>query len=168
MFGLFGRVRRSPARLVSRQPAPRRARPCLEPLEDRQLLSTSSLVFPGADGHLTYVPDAQGNVIPDFSNVGYQSGIAALPGTNGTPDVPVKVIVQPLAKGVDAGATIQAAIDRVSKLPIDANGFRGAVLLKAGLYPIKGHITISTSGVVLRGEGADPPDTTSTGTVKVP
>jgi hypothetical protein len=168
MFGLFGRVRRSPARLVSRQPGPRRSRPCLEPLEDRQLLSTSSLVFPGADGHLTYVPDAQGNVIPDFSNVGYESGIAALPGTNGTPDVPVKVIVQPLAKGVDAGATIQAAIDRVSKLPLDANGFRGAVLLKSGLYPIKGQIRITTSGVVLRGEGTDVADRTSTGTVKVP
>jgi hypothetical protein len=38
----------------------------LEALEDRQLLSTSSLVFPGPGGHLTYVPDAQGNIIPDF------------------------------------------------------------------------------------------------------
>jgi hypothetical protein len=131
-------------------------------------MSASSLVFPGPDGHLKYVPDAQGNVIPDFSNVGYESGIVPLPGTNGTPDVPVKVIVRPLAKGVDAGATIQAAIDQVSKLPIDANGFRGAVLLKAGLYPIKGQIRITTSGVVLRGEGTDVPDTSPTGTVKVP
>jgi hypothetical protein len=137
----------------------------LELLEDRQLLSTSSLVFPGADGHLTYVPDAQGNVIPDFSNVGYESGIAALPGTNGTPDVPVKAIVKPLANGVDAGATIQTAIDQVSKLPVDANGFRGAVLLKAGLYPISGQIKITTSGVVLRGEGTDTTGTGQFGTV---
>jgi hypothetical protein len=137
----------------------------LEPLEDRQFLSITSLVFPGADGHLTYVPDAQGNVIPDFSNVGYESGVVPLPGTNGSADVPVKVVVKPLAKGVDAGATIQAAIDQVSKLSVDANGFRGAVLLKAGLYPIKGHITISTSGVVLRGESTEVPDTSPTGTV---
>jgi hypothetical protein len=132
------------------------------------LMSTSSLVFPGADGHLTYVPDAQGNVVPDFSNVGYESGVVPLPGTNGTADVPIKAVVKPLAKGVDAGATIQAAIDQVSKLPVDANGFRGAVLLKAGLYPIKGHITIATSGVVLRGEGTDVTDTSPTGTVDVP
>jgi hypothetical protein len=146
----------------------RRRTLALEALEGRTLMSASSLVFPGPDGHLQYVPDARGNTIPDFSNVGYESGVVPLPGTNGTPDVPVKAIVQPLAKGVDAGAAIQAAIDQVSKLPVDANGFRGAVLLKAGLYPIKGQIRITTSGVVLRGEGADPPDTTSTGTVKVP
>jgi hypothetical protein len=140
----------------------------LEPLEDRQLLSTSSLVFPGADGHLTYVPDAQGNVIPDFSNVGYESGVVPLPGTDGTAAVPVKEIVQPLASAADAGATIQAAIDQVSKLPIDANGFRGAVLLKAGTYPIAGQIHITASGVVLRGEGTGPGGTTllATGTAR--
>jgi hypothetical protein len=132
----------------------------LEPLEDRQLFSTSSLVSPGADGHLTYVPDAQGNVIPDFSNVGYESGVVPLPSTSGTADVPVKAIVQPLASSADAGATIQAAIDQVSKMPIDANGFRGAVLLKAGKYPIAGQIHIMASGVVLRGEGTGPGGTT--------
>ena len=45
---------------------PRRFRPCLEALEDRQLLSASSLVYPGPDGHLVYTPDTQGNTIPDF------------------------------------------------------------------------------------------------------
>jgi hypothetical protein len=128
-------------------------------------MSASSLVFPGPDGHLEYVPDAQGNVIPDFSDVGYESGIVPLPGTDGTPDVPVKAIVTAPAKGVDAGPIIQAAIDQVSKLPLDANGFRGAVLLKAGLYPISGQIRIATSGVVLRGEGTDVTGTGRTGTV---
>jgi hypothetical protein len=128
-------------------------------------MSTSSLVFPGPDGHLQYVPDAQGNTIPDFSNVGYMSGIVPLPGTDGTPDVPVKAIVQPLASGVDAGATIQAAIDQVSNLPVDPNGYRGAVLLKAGVYPIRGQIKIATSGVVLRGEGIDPTGKGLAGTV---
>jgi hypothetical protein len=160
MFGLFAKKRRAASRAPRRQPGSRRFGPRLEPLEDRQLLSVSSLVYPGPDGHLTYVPDAQGNIIPDFSNVGYMSGTVPLPGTQGTPEVPVKAIVQPPAKGVDAGATIQAAIDQVSKLPLDPNGFRGAVLLKAGNYFIGGQIRITTSGVVLRGEGTD-----STGTI---
>ena len=129
------------------------------------LMSASSLVFPGPAGHLEYVPDAQGNVIPDFSDVGYESGIVPLPGTNGTPEVPVKAIVSPPAKGVDAGPIIQSAIDQVSKLPLDANGFRGAVLLKAGLYPISGQIRITSSGVILRGEGTDVTGTGLTGTV---
>jgi len=165
MFAFFRRNKRGSGRASRRQAVPRRARPCLEVLEDRQLLSTSSLVFPGPGGHLTYVADAQGNVIPDFSNVGYESGVVPLPGTNGTADVPVKVIVKPLAQGVDAGATIQAAIDQVSELPVDANGFRGAVLLKAGLYPIAGQIRITTSGVVLRGEGTDTTGAGQSGTV---
>jgi hypothetical protein len=131
----------------------------LEPLEGRQLLSVSSLVYPGPDGHLTYVPDAQGNVIPDFSNVGYESGVVPLPGTSGTPEVPVKATVKPPAGGADAGATIQAAIDLVAKLPVDAEGFRGAVLLKAGEYRIAGQIHIRASGVVLRGEGIGPTGT---------
>jgi hypothetical protein len=123
----------------------------LEALEYRLLLSSSSLVHPGPDGRLVYVPDAQGNIIPDFSNVGYMSGTVPLPGTDGTPAVPVKATVHPPAGGADAGAVIQAAIDQVSALP-EVNGFRGAVLLTAGEYRIAGHIKISTSGVVLRGE----------------
>jgi hypothetical protein len=122
-------------------------------------MSSSSLVYPGPNGQLVYVPDAQGNTIPDFSNVGYLSGTVPLPGTAGTPEVPVKAVVQPPAGGADAGAAIQAAIDLVSKLPPDANGFRGAVLLKAGEYRIRGQIKISTSGVVLRGEGIGPTGT---------
>jgi hypothetical protein len=131
----------------------------VEALEDRQLLSASSLVYLGGDGHLTYVPDAQGNVIPDFSNVGYMSGVVPLPGTAGTAAVPVKAIVKPPAGGADAGAAIQAAIDKVSSLPLDRNGFRGAVLLEAGEYRIAGQIHITTSGVVLRGEGTGPTGT---------
>jgi hypothetical protein len=126
MFALFRRQRPGAARAARREP-----RPCLEPLEGRLLLSTSSLVHPGADGHLVYVPDAQGNTIPDFSNVGYMGGTVPLPGTDGTPAVPVKATVRPPAGGADAGAVIQAAIDQVSALP-EVNGFRGAVLLRAG------------------------------------
>ena len=76
MLGPFGRANWGALRGARRGPGPRRFRPCLEALEDRQLLSASSLVYPGPDGHLVYTPDAQGNTIPDFSNVGYLAVIA--------------------------------------------------------------------------------------------
>jgi hypothetical protein len=142
----------------------RPARPGLEPLDGRQLLSTvgpalpgpippssSSLVYTGANGHLVYTADKMGNQIPDFSAVGYRSGLVPIPGTMGTSPVPVKAVVAP-ASG-DAGARIQAAINMVSKLPLDRNGFRGAVLLLPGEYDISDHIEIDASGVVLRGSG---------------
>ena len=83
----------------------------------------------------------------DFSHAGYMGGGVALP------DVPVKKTIEP-SGGDDDTATIQAAIDEVSKLPLE-NGWRGAVLLAPGTYPCEGTIRISTSGVVLRGSGAD-------------
>jgi hypothetical protein len=53
----------------------------------------------------------------------------------------------------DNSVNIQAAIDRVSALALDASGFRGAVLLKMGTYYLEKPLTIRASGVVLRGEG---------------
>jgi len=53
----------------------------------------------------------------------------------------------------DDRARIQAAIDAVSARSADASGHRGAVLLRAGTYEVGDTLTISTSGVVLRGEG---------------
>ena len=38
-------------------------------------------------------------------------------------------------------------------MSLNSDGFRGAVLFKAGQYSINGTITISASGVVLLGEG---------------
>ena len=107
----------------------------------------SKLVYPGKDGKLVYVPDENGNTIPDFSNCGYMGGGIKLP------DVPVRVSVDP-GEG-DAGARIQAAIDKISALLRDKNGFRGAVLIKKGVYKINEPLRIKTSGVVLRGEGQD-------------
>lgn len=102
-------------------------------------------VFYGAGGKLAYTPDEQGNVIPDFSHVGYMYGDEVIP------DVPVVVEVSPVDG--DDRASIQEAIDQVSAMPPDANGFRGAVLLKKGTYQVKGQLFIRASGVVLRGEG---------------
>jgi hypothetical protein len=85
------------------------------------------------------------NQIPDFSNAGYKGGGVRIP------DLPVRETLT--AVQGDCRQLIQDAIDRVSALAPDANGYRGAVLLKAGIYPVEGSLMISASGVVLRGEG---------------
>lgn len=97
------------------------------------------------NGSIKYIPDAQGNTIPDFSKVGCYQNSKALP------DVPVKKIIE--VAGDNCQQVIQSAIDELSLLPVDANGFRGAVLLKKGIYKIPGTIKINASGIVLRGEG---------------
>jgi hypothetical protein len=85
------------------------------------------------------------NKVPDFSNCGYRGGGVRLP------NVPVIKTVQ--AVPGNCRALIQAAIDSVSALSADANGWRGAILLKAGVYPVDSSLTIKAGGVVLRGEG---------------
>lgn len=106
-------------------------------------------VFPGTSGRLIAQPDALGNRILDESGVGYKGGLAPLPNSN---TVPVKIIVTPIAG--DNATNIQSAINYVSALPPDTNGFRGAVLLSAGLYQCSNTLNISASGVVLRGVGS--------------
>src|SRR5262249_31905522 len=109
----------------------------------------SQWVYLGDDGKLIYGPDFQGNQIPDFSNVGYKSGIVDLP------NVSVQAVLEPDPSSEDDGPRIQAAIDQLSSLALDQNGFRGAVLLQAGEYRIAGTLIIRASGIVLRGEGQD-------------
>ncbi|HEY1377214.1 MAG TPA: hypothetical protein VGF55_10495, partial [Gemmataceae bacterium] len=104
-------------------------------------------VAPGPEGRLAYEPDARGNRIPDFSHCGYMGGGVAIP------DVPVRVRV-PAAPG-DAGRRIQTAIDYVSRLPADASGVRGAVLVEAGRHEVAGRLRITAGGVILRGQGPD-------------
>ncbi|MBD2705149.1 pectate lyase [Spirosoma sp. BT702] len=101
----------------------------------------------GSDGHLVYTPDELGNRIPDFSYCGYQAGEQAIP------NVAIQVTV-PVRKG-DATRRIQAAIDYVASLPTNKDGFRGTVLLEKGVHEVSGSLTISASGVVLRGSGVN-------------
>jgi autotransporter-associated beta strand protein len=124
-------------------------------LEIRALLANSTLVFPGPDGRLVYTPQADGDQIPDFSGVGYLTGNVPLPDTSGGIQVPVTQTINPGAPGVDMHDTIQNAINSVSGLTPDANGFRGAIQLAAGNYPVSGTLNITTSGVVLIGAGND-------------
>ena len=121
-------------------------------------------VLLGEDSKLVYAPDERGNRIPDFSRAGYMGGGVKIP------EVPVKLTLEPRPGMVrelaeydpehpeaagegDGTERIQKAIDKVSAMPLDENGFRGAVLLKRGLYRVAESLRIEASGVVLRGEG---------------
>src|SRR5205809_888723 len=82
--------------------ASRAAHAIVEAMEARTLLASSTLVYPSAtDGRLIYAPNAAGDVIPDFSQVGYKTGNVPLPNTPGGLSVPVKVTLNPGAAGVD-------------------------------------------------------------------
>lgn len=105
----------------------------------------SSLVSIGTNGRLVYTADAKGNVVPDFSAVGYMNSEAPIP------TVGVVLTVNPIVG--DNLANIQNAINQVAAMPLDANGFRGAILFTAGTYNISDTVTISASGIVLRGVG---------------
>jgi len=95
---------------------------------------------------LKYKEDQFGNRIPDYSTAGYGSGAVI-------PDVPVALTLSPSGTGVDDTVRIQDAINELSQRPMNADGFRGALLLKGGKYSVSGQLVIKTSGVVLRGEG---------------
>jgi len=114
-------------------------------LNAQDIAPATTLVYPGYDGKLVYTADSLGNKIPDFSNAGYKGGGVPIP------VVPVKATVWPVVG--DNSPNIQAAIDKVSAMPLDAYGFRGTVLVKMGVYPLDKPLYIKASGVVLRGEG---------------
>ncbi len=110
----------------------------------------SALVYYDDEGNLEYSLYAnQGenqkvNKIPDFSFAGYRRGGQSLP------NVPVKTTLSAIEG--DNSPQIQEAINIVSQMPIK-NGFRGAILLKAGKYRMEQPIKINASGIILRGEG---------------
>lgn len=105
---------------------------------------------------IVYLPDQQGNTIPDFSYSGY--ALSSKP----IPEVPAKIRVG--AMDGDATDRIQQAIDYVSSLKPDRNGYRGAVLLEQGVYKLEGSLHLKTSGVVLRGSGPTDQGTVLLGT----
>lgn len=105
----------------------------------------SNIVFYGIDGKLTYISDSDGNRIPDFSGAGYKGGGVDIP------IIPVVKIIEAIQG--DNTSHIQSAINEVAGFNPDGNGFRGAILLKAGTYQVNGTIRLNQSGIVLRGEG---------------
>ncbi|GAC1421353.1 MAG: DUF6298 domain-containing protein [Acidobacteriaceae bacterium] len=81
----------------------------------------------------------------DFSYAGYEAGKTP-------PNVAAVLTVRP--SGNDDTALLQGAIDRIAALRIQANGFRGALLLQPGRYRIEGQLLVRTGGIVLRGADA--------------
>ncbi len=112
-------------------------------------------VIINADQSITYQPTPKGDRIPDFSTVGYNYGNSPLPNAPGGYQVPVVVTLSP-GTG-DQTDRIQTALDFIAARPL-VNGFRGALLLKAGRWEIHSinRITVRASGVVIRGEGDHP------------
>lgn len=112
----------------------------------------SKFVSINKNQQLEYTADAEGNILPDFSKVGYASGEKEIP------DVPVVETIEPVAG--DNLQNIQSAIDKVAARPLNSEGFRGTVLLKKGTYAVNGSISISKSGIIIRGEGSTEAGTT--------
>jgi len=110
----------------------------------------STRVQTNAEGRLTYPADAAGNRIPDFSHAGYRGGGVPLP------VVPVVRSLSPTTG--DQTSRIQAALDQVASLPVQADGYRGALRLEAGTWLVLGTLRLSVDGVVLSGvgDGDDP------------
>jgi len=79
----------------------------------------------------------------DFSCVGYK-GLGQLPHS-----VPASFMIVPT--GWDDTQLIQAAIDSLARLPMNSDGFRGALLFGEGLFHISGQLRIANSGIVLKG-----------------
>jgi len=118
----------------------------------------SKFVKQNKDGSLEYGPDEKGNIIPDFSRVGYY---------HGDKEIPNVALFKKISPSENAEKQIQNAIDELSKEPLDKNGFRGAVLLKKGIYKINDKIMIAASGIVLYGQGHET-KLVATGTVNRP
>lgn len=109
---------------------------------------------PGWQSRLLSVRDADrleyhevdGARLPDFGAAGYRGGGADLP------RIDVVRTIRPV-KG-DNSRNIQQAIDEVAAMGLRRAGFRGAVQLEPGVYPVAETIVIGASGIVLRGSGS--------------
>ena len=114
----------------------------------------STAVSYDTNGRLRYAADSSGTIIPDFSWAGYHNGTVELPG--------IPTVARVDARAGDATARIQAAIDEVGRMPLGANGYRGAVELGPGRYELVGVVHLNHDGVVLRGTGRDADESSNT------
>jgi hypothetical protein len=117
---------------------------------------TSKWVHYDSQGKLVYKAlDSEGDKIIDFSTAGYEQGAKPIP------TAPVEAKVSP--SGGDDTANIQSAIAAVSAMTVNAKtGLRGAVLLEPGSFTVSSSLTITASGVVLRGSGSGVSPSTNT------
>lgn len=109
------------------------------------------------DGHIVYGQYSnekrtnRNNILPDFSYAGFKKGGVALPKYS---DLPIVETLFAINNG-DNTLQIQQAINKVSALPLNAEGYRGVILLSKGTYNIEKELIVAASGVVIRGEGQD-------------
>ena len=97
---------------------------------------------------LPFITAAAQEVPMDYSYCGYHCSEQPIPSAR------VITCVQP--SGGDDAATVQAAIDYVSRQKADKQtGLRGAVLLGEGTFVLSEPLRIRTSGIVLRGSGRE-------------
>lgn len=103
------------------------------------------LLAPHIDGRLEYHAfSSKGDTLFDASMVGFRNGMDL----TGFCEWSVKQTLSPSTHDTIA---IQAAVDEISLLPLNTNGFRGSLFLQSGLYRITNTITIAASGVVIEG-----------------
>jgi hypothetical protein len=111
-----------------------------------------SIVHPSEQtGKLVYPPyNESGDHLFDFSYAGYNEGWTPLP----NPTSQATVTLNPGDGNADDADRIQEAINQISKMPLNELGFRGSLLLNAGIFYVGHPIEISQSGIVLRGDAA--------------
>jgi hypothetical protein len=113
------------------------------------VLALTSLSLPLTPITTLHAQSVPGSPVPiDFSYAGYGAGASI-------PTIPAVLRVAP--SGGDDTDLLQQALDRVSTMPLRADGFRGALLLTPGRFHVQGQLHLRVSGVVLR--GADPQKT---------
>ena len=95
------------------------------------------------NGAIIYHQDQKGNRLLDYSYCGYRNSEKAIPN--------IENVIFISWKSGDNTRRIEKAIEYVSSLPLNNDGYRGAVLLDKGVFEISSPIRIATSGVVLRG-----------------
>jgi len=155
--------------------------PTAAPIENQPIQPArvnATIVQPQEDGSLVYIPwvthdslargvsgedpelhRLEGNVLPDFSRVGFRENQEDLPFLTAAGGYYIHTL-SPNLVGDDT-ARINAAITHVGAQPEQASGFRGVVELEAGVFRISGRdgILLNANGVVLRGSGQGPDGT---------
>ena len=95
------------------------------------------------EGGLKLAADERGNRLPDYAYCGYRASEQALP------NVTARLRLMP--SGQDDTQRIQAALSALADLPVDDQGWHGALELSAGEFHVSGTIEIDRDHIVLRG-----------------
>lgn len=103
-------------------------------------------------GKLVYPPYNQnGDHLFDFSYAGYNEGWTPLPQPN---EIATTMTLSPGDGQTDDADRIQEAINQISSLPQSSSGFRGSLVLSAGIFYVGHPIEINQSGIILKGDAS--------------